>query len=77
MSLSISFVCYQKVYDQANKMTKQQIEYLIQDAKQQMIRSSYPDNEIVIHIIIHKLPGLDQIDFKSIPTDITCKKLIY
>jgi cell division protein FtsA len=66
ISLSVS-----KVYDQAI-LTKQQIEYLIQDAKQQ-IKSSYPDNEIV-HIIIQNYQ-IDQIDFKSIPTDITCKKL--
>ena len=44
ISLSVS-----KVNDET-KLTKQHIEYLIQDAKQQ-IKSSYPDSEI-IHIII-------------------------
>ena len=65
ISLSVS-----KINDET-KLTKQHIEYLIQDAKQQ-IKSSYPDSEI-IHIIIQNYQ-IDQTNYKSIPTNITCKK---
>ena len=66
ISLSIS-----KINDEI-KLTKQHIEYLIQDAKQQ-IKFSYPDNEI-IHIIIQNYQ-IDHVNYKFIPTNINCKKL--
>tara|TARA_B100000767_G_scaffold219111_1_gene207145 strand:- start:1935 stop:3062 length:1128 start_codon:yes stop_codon:yes gene_type:complete len=67
--LSIS-LAVSKVNDEMI-LTKQQIEYLIQDAKQQ-IKSSYPENEI-IHIIIQNYQ-IDQTNYKSMPTNIVCKK---
>ena len=69
-ALSIGLSLSEKM--EGNKIKKQDIEYLIQDAKQQVIRS-YP-NENIIHIIVTNY-RINEIDYNSLPVDISCKKL--
>ena len=52
-------------------ITKQDVQYLIQDAKQQIL-SGYSDKSI-IHIIINNYK-VDDTDYESLPLNIECKK---
>ena len=52
-------------------ITKQDVQYLIQDAKQQILRTHY-DKDIV-HIIISNYI-INNINYDYLPTDINCKK---
>ena len=65
-ALSIGLSLSEKM--EGNKIKKQDIEYLIQDAKQQVIRS-YP-NENIIHIIVTNY-RINEIDYNSLPVDIS------
>ena len=57
---------------EGNKIKKQDIEYLIQDAKQQVIRS-YPDEDI-IHIIVTNYI-INDINYNSLPSEVNCNKV--
>jgi cell division protein FtsA len=54
------------------KLKKEDIQFLIQDGKQQVLKN-YSDLNI-IHIII-KNYKVDNVDYKLLPTDITCNSL--
>ena len=55
-----------------SKLKKDDIQFLIQDAKQQILRN-YPKYNIV-HIIIKKYK-IDNIDYPLLPSEINCNKL--
>ena len=57
---------------ESKKLKKEEIYYLIQDAKQQIIRS-YPDYSI-IHIIVTNY-YLDNIEYNFLPINFECNKL--
>ena len=55
----------------AKKIQRKDVQYLIQDAKQQILRTHY-DKDIV-HIIISNYV-INNINYDYLPTDINCKK---
>ena len=57
--------------NEGKKIQKKNVQYLIQDAKQQILRSYY--NKKIIHIIISNYV-IDNIVYNSLPLDINCKK---
>jgi len=57
--------------NEEKKIQKKNVQYLIQDAKQQILRSYY--NKKIIHIIISNYV-IDNIVYNSLPLDINCKK---
>ena len=57
---------------EGSKLKKEEIQYIIQDAKQQIIRS-YPDNNI-IHIIVTNYK-VNNVNYESIPLNIDCQNL--
>ena len=58
--------------NEGKKIQKKNVQYLIQDAKQQILRSYY--NKKIIHIIISNYV-IDNTVYSSLPLDINCKKL--
>ena len=52
-------------------ITKQDVQYLIQDAKQQILSGHF--DKSIIHIIINNYK-VDDIDYESLPLNIECKK---
>ncbi len=60
-----------KKNNEGNKISKEDAIYLIQDAKQQLLRSNY-DLQI-IHIIVENYV-LDNVNFNFLPIDQKCKK---
>ena len=68
LSISLSLT---KNFD-GSKLKKKDIQFLIQDAKQQVLRN-YPDQDI-IHIIV-KNYKIDKINYNFLPTDIDCNSL--
>jgi len=58
--------------NEGKKIQKKNVQYLIQDAKQQILRFYY--NKKIIHIIISNYV-IDNIVYNSLPLDINCKKL--
>ena len=69
---AVSIILSVSKQNEKKNITKQDIQYLIQDAKQQIL-SSNPDKSI-IHIIINNY-RVDEKNFESLPLDIECKKL--
>ena len=57
--------------NEGNKITKQDVMYLIQDAKQQILKSNSAIE--IIHIITENY-NLDNINHNFLPLDINCKK---
>ena len=57
--------------NEGKKIQKKNVQYLIQDAKQQILRSYY--NKKIIHIIISNYV-IDNIVYNTLPLDINCKK---
>ena len=57
--------------NEGKKIQKKNVQYLIQDAKQQILRTQY-DKDIV-HIIISNYV-INNINYDYLPTDINCKK---
>ena len=57
--------------NEGKKIQKKNVQYLIQDAKQQILRSHY--NKKIIHIIISNYV-IDNIVYNSLPLDTNCKK---
>ena len=57
--------------NEGNKITKQDVMYLIQDAKQQILKSNSTIE--IIHIITENY-NLDNINHNFLPLDINCKK---
>ena len=57
--------------NEGKKIQKKNVQYLIQDAKQQILRSYY--NKKIIHIIISNYV-IDNTVYSSLPLDINCKK---
>ena len=54
------------------KIQEKDVKYLIQDAKQQIVKA-YPDQEIV-HIVIKKYV-VNDLDYTFVPRDINCNKI--
>jgi len=69
---AISIILSVSKQNEKKNITKQDIKYLIQDAKQQILISN-PDKNI-IHIIINNY-RVDDKNFESLPLNIQCKKL--
>ena len=57
--------------NEGNKITKQDVMYLIQDAKQQLLKLN--NDVAIIHIIVENYV-LDNVEYKFLPLDINCKK---
>jgi len=57
--------------NEGKKIEKKNVQYLIQDAKQQILRSYY--NKKIIHIIVNNYV-IDNIIYNYLPMNITCKK---
>lgn len=68
--LSISLSLSKKLEN--SKVKKEDVQFLIKDAKQQILRN-YP-NQNIIHIIIKNFK-IDKIDYSTLPTDINCNLL--
>ena len=68
---SISFKLSVMKNSEGNTITKQDLMYLVQDAKQQLIKSN--SDISVIHIIIENYV-LDNNEYKFLPLDKNCKK---
>jgi len=57
--------------NEEKKIQKKNVQYLIQDAKQQILRSYY--NKKIIHIIVSNYV-IDNVAYNYLPLDINCKK---
>ena len=57
--------------NEGKKIQKKNVQYLIQDAKQQILRSYY--NKKIIHIIVSNYV-IDNVAYNYLPLDINCKK---
>ena len=57
--------------NEEKKIDKKKVEYLIQDAKQQILKSYY--NKKIIHIIVSNY-FIDNINYELLPLNIKCKK---
>ena len=69
---AVSIILSVSKQNEKKNITKQDIQYVIQDAKQQVL-SSNPDMKI-IHIVINNY-RVDNNNYESLPLDIECKKL--
>ena len=69
-ALSISISLSKNI--EGSKLRKEEVQYLIQNAKQQIIRS-YPDKDI-IHILVTNYK-VDNVDYGFLPLNIECNKL--
>jgi hypothetical protein len=58
--------------NEGNQIDKKNVEYLVQNAKQQILRSHFDKN--IIHIIIEKYM-IDHVGYSYLPLNITCKKI--
>ena len=58
--------------NEGGKIDKKNIQYLVQDAKQQILRSYFDKN--IIHIIIEKYM-VDNVEYSYLPLNISCKKI--
>ena len=57
--------------NEEKQIDKKNVEYLIQDAKQQILRSYY--NKKIIHIIVSNY-FIDNVNYELLPLNIKCKK---
>jgi len=57
--------------NEGKKIEKKNVQYLVQDAKQQILRSYY--NKKIIHIIVSNYV-IDNVAYNYLPLDINCKK---
>ena len=69
-TLSVGLSVYK--HNEGKKIKKEDIQYLIQDAKQQILKSYNLYN--IIHIIVNNYK-VDDVDYTDIPLNIYCKKL--
>ena len=58
--------------NEGGKIDKKNIQYLVQDAKQQILRSYFDKN--ITHIIIEKYM-VDNVEYSYLPLNISCKKI--
>ena len=68
---AVSIILSVSKQNEKKNITKQDIQYLIQDAKQQILSSN--PNKNIVHIIINNY-RVDDKDFESLPLNIECKK---
>ena len=69
---AISIILSVSKQNEKKNITKEDIQYIIQDAKQQILSSN--PNMKIIHIIINNY-RVDDKNFESLPLNIECKKL--
>ena len=58
--------------NEGNRIDKKIVQYLVRDAKQQILRSYFDKN--IIHIIIEKYI-IDYVEYSYLPLNISCKKI--